>query len=421
MVSNRAVACNRQVLDLKSLLQQPVPSENSILRLLHRAAVSVEHAWDRARYRASAAVVRSRPRQIVAYQGYADRGGVWVGGRVLSDRPTGGPLDNDTWWNNLVNTWRRWESDEVPYAPVQIRFGGQFRELSANEEGYYQARFDFIQDTTPGDCLSWLEATATSGSEGREITARHPVMVTPANAKFGIISDLDDTVIHTGITSLLLAAKLTFLGNAKTRKPLDGVAKLYQALQRGHASVPINPIFYISSSPWNLHDLLLDFLRLNEIPLGPILLRDLGFDETKFIKEKGHGHKRRKALDLLASFPELPFVLIGDSGQEDPTIYADIAAQLPHRIRAIYIRDVDPEFDTVRDTTVNRAMRLAEYHGVPMILAKTSMEISQHAGALGLLPQTALKEVMGEVVKDQERPGTGQQAIEDAVASILPE
>jgi len=398
-----------------------VPSENSILRLLHRAAVSIEHAWDRARYRASAAVGRSQPRQIVAYQGYADIDGVWVGGRVLSDRPTGGPLDNDAWWDNLVNTWRRWESDEVPYAPVQIRFGGQFRELSADEEGYYHARFGFDQENTPDDRLSWLEATATSGSKPRQIVASHPVMITPSNATCGIISDLDDTVIHTGITSLLLAAKLTFLGNAKTRKPLDGVAKLYQALQRGHSDHPINPIFYISSSPWNLHDLLLDFLRLNEIPLGPLLLRDLGLDETKFIKEKGHGHKQRKALDLLAAFPQLPFVLIGDSGQEDPAIYAEIAAQLPHRIRAIYIRDVDPEFDTVRDTAVNRAMQLAEGYGVPMVLAKTSMEISRHAESLGLLPVTALQDVMGEVAKDQERPGTGQQAVEDAIASILPE
>lgn len=399
----------------------PVPSNRSILRLLHLAAVAVEHAWDRARYRASAAVGRSKPRQIVAYQGYADREGVWVGGRVLSDRPRGGPLDNDTWWDNLVNTWRRWGSDEVPYAPVHISFGSQSQQLKADEEGYYNVRFEYASGDTPRDRLGWLEATATSGSEQHRIVATHPVMITPSNATFGIISDLDDTVIHTGITSLLLAAKLTFLGNAKTRKPLDGVAKLYQALQRGQAGHPVNPIFYISSSPWNLHDLLLDFLRLNEIPLGPLLLRDLGLDETKFIKEKGHGHKRRKALDLLASFPELPFVLIGDSGQEDPAIYAEIASQLPHRIRAIYIRDVDPEFDTFRDTVVNRAMRLAEGHGVPMILAKSSLEISRHAEALGLVPAATLAEVIGEVAKDQQRPSTERQAVEDAIASVLPE
>lgn len=396
-------------------------SDNYILRFLQRAAILVENAWDRARYRLSAALGRTQPRQIVSYLGYADRDGVSVSGRVLSDLPCGGPLDNDNWWDNLVNTWRRWKSDEVPYALVNIQFDGQSRQVNADEEGYYHVRFELPKETAPKGALRWVEADATAGCEGSQITAIHPVMVTPPNATCGIISDLDDTVIHTGITSLLLAAKLTFLGNAKTRKPLDGVAKLYQALQRGHADYPLNPIFYISSSPWNLHDLLLDFLRLNEIPIGPLLLRDLGLDETKIIKEKGHGHKLRKALDLLESFPELPFVLIGDSGQEDPAIYAEIAAQLPHRVRAIYIRDVDPEFDTVRDTTANRALQRAQGYGVPMILAKSSLEISIHAKSIGLISTADLGEIEGDVLKDRQRPDAGQQAVENAIASILPD
>jgi phosphatidate phosphatase APP1 len=399
-----------------------VPSENHILRLLHRAAVSVEHAWDRTRYRASAATGRGDPRQIVAYQGYADRAAIHLSGRILSNKPSGGPLDDDNWWDNLVNTWDRWESDEVPYASVRLRFRDQQQDLSADEEGYYHARFPLPADPAP-DRLTWLEAHASTGREGHEneIHATHRIMLVPPGAAFGIISDLDDTVVHTGITSLLLAAKLTFLENAKTRKPLDGVAKLYEALQRGHAAHPLNPIFYISSSPWNLHDLLVDFLRLNEIPSGPLLLRDLGVDETKFIKEKGHGHKQRKALDLLDAYPELPFILIGDSGQEDPAIYAEIAARHPQRIRAIYIRDVDPEHDSTHDTAVHRACERAEAHGVPMILAKDSLAISRHAESLGLIPPAALGEVITEVHKDQERPGTGEQAVMDAVASIVPE
>lgn len=391
-----------------------------MLRLLLRAAVAVEHAWDRTRYRASSATGRGDPRQIVAYIGYADCGEVHIGGRVLSNRLSGGPLDDDGWWDNLVNTWRRWESDEIPHTPVSLEFDGMVQHLTTDEEGYYNASFPLPAERSR-DRITWLEATAQAGREGRKISSAHPVMLTPGKASLGIISDLDDTVIHTGITSLLLAAKLTFLGNAKTRKPLDGVAKLYDALQRGHAGHPINPIFYISSSPWNLHDLLVDFLRLNDIPAGPLLLRDLGLDETKFIKEKGHGHKQRKALHLLDTHPGLPFILIGDSGQEDPAIYAEIAARHPERIRAIYIRDIDPEHDTIHDTAVHRACERAADHGVPMILAKDSLGISRHAESLGLIPPSALAGVIAEVGRDQQRPGTGEQAVLDAVASIVPE
>src|SRR5690606_9495637 len=144
---------------------------------------------------------------------------------------------------------------------------------------------------------------------------------------------------HTGITSLLLAAQLTFRENAGSRKPLEKVSCLSQALQGGLTDPPRNPQIYISSSPFNLHARLVDFLRLNEIPPGPILLRDIGIDDTRFIKEKGHGEKREKALDVLDSLPQLPFVLIGDSGQEDPAIYAEVACMRPGRILAIYIRD----------------------------------------------------------------------------------
>lgn len=397
-----------------------MPSEKYILRLLHRAMVSVEDAWDRTRYRARGATGRNDFRQIVPYVGYADRHVVRLRGRVLSNQPFGGPLEDDGWWDNLANTWHRWESDEVPHAPVCLQFGNQLQHLTADEEGYYVGEFQLPAGASDPDRLTWVEAVAYAG-ESQEVRAEHAVMIPPASAAFGIISDLDDTVIHTGITSLLLAAKLTFLENAKTRKPLDGVAKLYEALQRGHASYPFNPIFYISSSPWNLHDLLFDFLRLNDIPPGPLLLRDLGLDETKFIKEKGHGHKRQKAVDLLASYPGLPFVLIGDSGQEDPAIYADVAAEYPHRILAIYIRDVDPDHDTVHDNAVHLAREKAHAMGVPMILAKDSRAISRHAESLGLIPSAAISDVATEIEKDEQRPGTGEQAVLDAVASVVSE
>lgn len=259
--------------------------DNAFLRILHRAVASGENALDRTRRRVSRDLGTNPPRQIVAYQGYADPQTVHLRGRVLANIPRGGPLDDDGWWENLVNTWRYWESDEVAGAAVTVRYQECERTVVSDEEGYYEASFPAGRHEHEG--LLWLTAAASAGTGKREIHATHDILVPPADASFGIISDLDDTVIHTGITSLLLAAKLTFLENSKTRKPLDGVAMLYQALQRGDGEKARNPIFYISSSPWNLHELLVDFLRLNDIPPGPLFLRDLGLDRTKFIKEKG--------------------------------------------------------------------------------------------------------------------------------------
>ncbi|WP_052573094.1 phosphatase domain-containing protein [Haloferula sp. BvORR071] len=392
--------------------------ENELLRWLHRSALATEETVDRARRWLWRSTGRNQPQEIAAYHGYADATAVHLTGRVLAQRAAGGPLDDDGWWDNLVNTWRRWESDEVANVPVTIGFGDQEQTVTTDEEGYYQASFP--APAGHRDELSWQSASAAVDSKEGMIQATHEILIPSPRAAFGIISDLDDTVIHTGITSLLLAAKLTFLENAKTRKPLDGVAELYQALQRGLARQPRNPLFYISSSPWNLYDLLVDFLRLNEIPAGPLMLRDLGIDETKFIKEQGHGHKREKALRLIDAYPSLPFVLLGDSGQQDPEIYAEIARSRPGRILACYIRDIDPDFDSERDTRVRRAVELAAAAGVPMVLARDSVSISEHARSLGLLPPSALPAVAQEAAADKQRPETGEQAVHDALESLLP-
>lgn len=383
-------------------------------KALHQLLSVGEELIDEGRRAVSKRLGTNRPGHIASYGGYSDRHGTHLAGRILEKAPGGGPGDHDTIWQNLGNTLRRWESDEVAGVEVHARFETHEASATSDEEGYYQITFP---KATHAEGL-WTTAEARVNTAGDEIHAIHDILVVPPSASFGVISDLDDTVIHTGITSVLLAAKLTFLENAKTRKPLEGVAELYAALQNGTAGMPVNPIFYISSSPWNLYDLLADFLQLNSIPKGPIFLRDLGLDRAKFIKEKGHGHKLEKALRVLDGYPHLPFVLVGDSGQEDPEIYAQLCEQHPERIRAVYIRDVDPELESARDSAVLHAAARVEAQGIPMILAADSMAMAVHAGRMGLIPEVAVPEVIEEAGKDRERPGAGEQAIQDAVDSI---
>lgn len=382
--------------------------------IFHRIAASTEEAVDMARRRIWQRTGGNKPRQIVAYRGYANAQKVHLSGRVLANKPGGGPLDDDGWWKNLLNTYSRWESDEVPFAEITVTFGNEEILTETDEEGYYFA--EFLAPQKRSETLLWHTASVCAGTQDDKIHAVHQVMLPPASPEYGIISDLDDTVIHTGITSILLAAKLTFLENAKTRKPLDGVAQLYRAFQKG-----MNPLFYISSSPWNLHDLLEDFLTLNDIPPGPILLRDLGLDKTKFIKEKGHGHKFDKAIRILDEFPTLPFILVGDSGQEDPMIYADVVKHRPGRVKAIYIRDIDPDADSHLDEAVRKAIVDTEIMGVPMILAKDSLAISKHAVEIGLIRPAALAEVKSEVTRDQQRPEIAEQIVEEAFSMTRPD
>ena len=137
----------------------------------------------------------------------------------------------------------------------------------------------------------------------------------------------------------------------------------------------MNPVFYVSSSPWNLHSFLLAFLRHRGFPPGPVLLRDLL--GTAAGREQKHG-RIQEVLDL---HPQLAFVLIGDSGEEDPEIYADVVRANPGRILAVYIREVrlDPGDGRVEEVST------AGTEDVPFVLAADSDAVRRHAAGLGLL------------------------------------
>jgi phosphatidate phosphatase APP1 len=387
----------------------PKPSWRSRARGAFETSVIRSDDWlDAAFSRFNTRFGRHRPKHIATYRSFADAQGVELMGRVLAQTPRGGPGEHDDWWDNLLNTYRRFDTDEVPNAPLAVQFRGTRLEAATDHEGYYVASF---VPAEPAGAALWAEARV-SLADGTLETAQPVLQVLPT-ARFGIISDIDDTVLQSSITDWKIAAQLTFLGNARTRKPLLGVAKLYAALQAG-----VNPLFYVSSSPWNLYDLLEDFLALNAVPPGPIFLRDIGTDTGKFIKTPGHGHKLERARTLIGRNPQLRWILLGDSGQADAELYAEAAREFGDRIAAIYIRDVDPDIDSPLDVGVDAWIEKVAGTKVPMLRVQDSVAIAEHAATLGLLDAAAIPTIVGEVRKDAARPTLTEAAVEEAVDQV---
>ncbi|MEO8188234.1 MAG: App1 family protein, partial [Burkholderiaceae bacterium] len=208
---------------------------------------------------------------------------------------------------------------------------------------------------------------------------------------------------------------------ARTRKPLLGVAALYQALQLGTRGRGGNPIFYVSNSPWNLYDLLEDFLDLNGIPYGPMSLRRLGLREHETLGA-GDGQKFERVRGLLQQYPHLRWVLLGDSGQADAGVYSRIAQEFGERVIAIYIRDVDLETQTPRDIFVESFVEKLSATKVPMLLVADSLVIAQHALGAGLIAADAIDAIAKEVRRDQQRASQGEaslDAIKDEVRDAV--
>lgn len=370
----------------------------------HRATLALIARIERSRFAQSRR--RAPPKYIAAYRAFANAAGVTLSGRVLAHTPLGSPLADDPWWTNLRGTFRRFATHELPDVELRCSFGGVTVTTHTDAEGYYRARIEL-----PGGCTGplWQEAEVTIADGS--LSTRQQVMVVPPEAAIGIVSDIDDTILESSITRWQTALKLSLVRNARTRKPLEGAAELYAALQRGGRETATNPIFYVSSSPWNLYDLLDEFMTLNEIPHGPIFLRDLGFDSEKFLKSRGHGQKLDAIRGLFGEFPQLSWVLVGDSGQDDPMLYANAAREFPGRVRAIYIRDVDPDLSSPYDTRADEFLKSIAPLGVPMLRVRDSREIAAHAVSIGLLPQAAKGPIAAEAALDAERPSVAEAAV----------
>jgi phosphatidate phosphatase APP1 len=349
------------------------------------------------------------PYYIAGYRGYGRDGRVLVLARVLQDESLAAADAGHGKARNLLAMLKRLESDPLPFAKVRARLRDGDRELVADDEGFVREWLE----TEPGGAAGWgsihLELPHPAGGPPRMTEA--PILIPAATAAYGVISDMDDTVLQSEVTSFLRAARMVLLENARTRLPFAGVAAFYRALEEGPAGGPKNPIFYVSSSPWNLYDVIDGFLEAERIPAGPLLLRDWDLGASLF---RHAGHKTRLIREILDTFSTMPFILIGDSAQEDPEIYAEIVADYPNRILAVYIRSVEP--DLVRSAAIRRLTDRVTAAGSTLVLADDTLTVASHASAHGWIREAALPEIRGEKRADEggggkaEAPGVGRSA-----------
>ncbi|HEY0490048.1 MAG TPA: phosphatase domain-containing protein [Telluria sp.] len=338
----------------------------------------------------------------VPYLGFGNAGKLWVKGRVLDEQAFREQALDDSRWSNLVALYQRLESDEVAGARVRATFQGQSQETTTDSGGYFSFEIVPPQALAAGWQTVELELPDSRGHDGLPVRASAEAVVPGPGARFGIISDIDDTVLWTNVTNKLNMALMLARSNAHTRKPFKGVAAFYRALTQGAGGSEDNPIFYVSSSPWHLFGPLVEFLRLQEIPVGPLLLRELGIREV--FKLTSHGNHKLEKIELILSyFPGMQFVLIGDSGEQDPEIYTEVVRRHPKAVRVIYIRNVNP--DPSRIEALDRLIEEVSATGTQLILSPDSVFAATHAAAEGLISVEGLAAVRSDKKAEEKSQG----------------
>ncbi|MGB1018030.1 MAG: phosphatase domain-containing protein [Chitinophagales bacterium] len=278
--------------------------------------------------------------KIDAYSGYGNKNKIYCLGRVLVNKEMT-ITDEDSFIKHAVSVYKNAESDEIPWQKMQFTFAGETETIYTNTEGFYLIE-DQFEDFVPKRLVEEIQLEInTEDFEkkwlNKELKAKGKIFYKSKNAKFGVISDIDDTILKTDVLSTMKWKIFynTLFIKASKRMPIKDANIWYQKLSEGTGNNN-NPFFYVSHSPWNLYNYLQEFLKINEFPEGPVLLRDFGL-KAKDALQDYENHKRNEVIRILKMYPKLNFILIGDGGEKDAHIYLKLKKRFPKRIAAIFI------------------------------------------------------------------------------------
>ena len=367
---------------------------------LQNMAEWIDDSLDEFRYRLSELGEPDEDVFIFPYLGFGNREKIVLRGRVLEKKDETPSQETDTRLRNLVRTIRLFKTDEVSRARLRAVFGGLEKVIEADMEGFFDVEIEAGESLGDG-FFQELELELLKPEFETPPTAKGQIMIPPASAQFGVISDIGDTVIKSNVTNRLQLLATTFLTNEHTRMPFEGVAEFYRALRDGRGGNENNPIFYISSSPWNFYALLNAVFVKREIPLGPIFLKDFG-THTPFTASEHREHKLENIRRVLNMYPALPFVLIGDDGEQDPSIYRQIVSEFPDRIKVIYIRKVKEKL--ADEQQVLDLVREVRESNSQLFYVRDTEAAALHAAGENLIAAKSVSQVIAEKELDKQSP-----------------
>lgn len=333
----------------------------------------IDDAWHS--LQTNIALKRGHVETIIPYTGYGT--GTWIrvlARVVLSDPEEMAPIRGGEVLKTIkegIRGWRNFTSAPVRYASVTVEVDGKSHQVTADRGGIVDARIEV--QLSPG----WHTIKLRSADD---ILVESPVRVIESGIDFGVVSDIDDTVMVTALPRPFLAAWNTFVLDEHARAATPGMAVL---LERITQETPGAPVLYLSTGAWNVAPALTRFLSRNLYPAGPKLLTDWGPTPDRWFRS-GPEHKRNSLKRLAAEFPDIKWLLIGDNGQHDEEIYADFAEQYPQNVKAVAIRQLTMG-EAVLAGGRSKAKPSARTPNIPWIYAPDGAGMSAQLAELGVI------------------------------------
>jgi len=335
--------------------------------------------------------------RVIVHRGWVAQGSASVHVRVIETPrlPEGSRIP---YWDVLTANVRRHGALAFPDVKLRAQLGKATAEGVTDRHGYAAIHLP-VPKLSPG----WHEVTVTTISDkpgDHQFEGKGRVLNPSPRAKIAVVSDIDDTVIRTGLDEGITALRRTLFRDAHTRRAVPGMASLYRGLERGVPSrsgvaAPTPGFFYVSTGSWSFYEMLTQFLQLRGYPRGPLFLTDWGPRE-RYIHRSGEQHKKQALARLRDAYPEVKLVLIGDSGQKDPDIYLDFARKNPGLVECIIIMRAS-DASAERTQELRDASSDYQRKGIPFHIADDASEAAAVLHGLNLCDDLTLEEVETEL------------------------
>ncbi|MBM7782942.1 App1 family protein [Arthrobacter tumbae] len=351
----------------------PLPPHEDEVRERTHLGLMIGDTWHALQTRI--AEQRGRVETIIPYTGYGTTTWIRVLARVVLSNPRDlQPLEGNEMMKPIkegLRGWRNFVSAPVRYAEVTLEVDGTSAVVHADRGGVIDIHVQASLE--PG----WHTVRIKSGDS---VVADAPVRVVQDDVTFGVVSDIDDTVMVTALPRPFLAAWNTFVLDEHARTPTPGMSVLMERIVRKN---PAAPVLYLSTGAWNVAPALTRFLSRNLYPAGPKLLTDWGPTRDRWFRS-GQEHKRSSLEQLAEEFPSVKWLLVGDDGQHDEAIYAEFARNHPGNVRAIAIRQLSPS-EAVLAGGRSKGSPTRSTPGIPWIYARDGAGMSEQLSELGIL------------------------------------
>ena len=271
---------------------------------------------------------------IELYNAYGNEHQLFLHGRTVKKEKEDPVSKNDSGYTNAWNAIDFFHSDEIKNKKVFLTVDNKKYMTKGDDEGYFDFNITTATKLDMGYKNIDLQIEENSNIHHAKAT------VIGSKKMIGIISDIDDTVVVSDVTSKTKLLVNTFWKNYKQREVIATMVDRFNKILKENSPQTPSRLFFISGSPQQLFRPIEKFLEYNNFPKHVTILKQIHGDKTDPLLDQ-MVYKTEKIEELIALYPNMQWVMFGDSGEKDHEVYKSIKEKYPSKVKGYYIRNVE--------------------------------------------------------------------------------